>query len=120
MERIVRGVTEAHGAGFDFEWIEGYAAVVNDPGVASLVAEEARALLGPEGVVEIPPLMGGDDFSAYLAEAPGAFVLVGARSEEVASTFPHHHPRFTVDERALRNGVGVLVRSAVALLERPD
>jgi amidohydrolase len=118
IERIARGVTDAYDATFDFDWMDGYAAVVNDPEVAGLVAGEARELLGHDAVQDIPPIMGGDDFSAYLAEAPGAYLLVGARSEVAGSTYPHHHPRFTIDERALRNGVGVLARSTLALLER--
>jgi amidohydrolase len=87
--------------------------------VAGVIAEAASAVVGTGGVVDIPPIMGGEDFSAYLTRAPGAFVLVGARSEEAGSTYPHHHPHFTVDERALLIGVAVLVRSALALLEHP-
>jgi amidohydrolase len=118
IEQIARSITAAFGADCDFRWIEGYAAVVNDPEIAAAVAREGRAVLGAEGVVEIPPIMGGDDFSAYLERAPGAYALVGARSEDAGSTFPHHHPRFTFDETAMRTGTAVLVRSALALLAR--
>jgi amidohydrolase len=119
MARISESVTAAFGAEADFRWVEGYPAVVNDPRVAGVIAEAASAVVGNGGVVDIPPIMGGEDFSAYLARTPGAFVLVGARSEEAESAYPHHHPRFTVDERALPIGVAVLVRSALALLEHP-
>jgi amidohydrolase len=119
MARIAESVAGAFGATADFRWVDGYAAVVNDPHVARVIADAASAVLGADGVVDIPPIMGGEDFSAYLTRAPGAFVLVGARSEEAGSTYPHHHPRFTVDERALPIGVAVLVRSALALLEHP-
>jgi len=119
MARISESVTAAFGAEADFRWVEGYPAVVNDPRVAGVIAEAASAVVGNGGVVDIPPIMGGEDFSAYLARTPGAFVLVGARSEEAESAYPHHHPRFTVDERALPIGFAVLVRSALALLEHP-
>ena len=119
MARIAESVTGAFGATADFRWVEGYAAVVNDPHVAAVIAEAASAVVGADGVVDIPPIMGGEDFSAYLAQTRGAFVLVGARSEHAGSTYPHHHPRFTVDEQALPIGVAVLVRSAIALLEHP-
>jgi amidohydrolase len=118
MERICEQVTGAFGATADFRWIEGYAAVVNDAGIALLIQEEARHVVGDENVVEIAPIMGGEDFSSYLAKAPGVFVLVGSRNPAAGSDFPHHHPRFTVDEAALPIGVAVLVRSALALLER--
>jgi amidohydrolase len=57
--------------------------------------------------------MGGEDFSAYLTAAPGAFFIVGAGSE---ANFPHHHPRFDWDESALRNGIAVFVRLALDYL----
>ena len=47
----------------------------------------------------IDPIMGGDDFSAFLAEAPGCYAFIGAGGE-----YPHHHPRFVIDERALAIG----------------
>ncbi len=53
IERIVRGVTEAHRAGYRFVFEEGYEAVVNDAGVAALVADAARRELGDEMVVEV-------------------------------------------------------------------
>ena len=52
--------------------------------------------------------MGGDDFSAYLAEAPGCYAFIGAGGE-----FPHHHPRFVIDERAL--AIGTRLHVDVAL-----
>jgi len=38
--------------------------------------------------------------------------VVGARNEAVGACYPHHHPRFAIDEAALRNGISVLVRTA--------
>jgi amidohydrolase len=55
--------------------------------------------------------MGGDDFSAYLAEAPGCYAFVGAGGE-----FPHHHPRFVIDERALAIGTRMHVDVARKVL----
>jgi metal-dependent amidase/aminoacylase/carboxypeptidase family protein len=51
-----------------------------------------------------------------LQEAPGAYFFIGTRSDEAASTFPHHHPRFTIDERSLPHGAETLVRAVLAAL----
>lgn len=115
IERVLRGVTEAHGAGYDYTFTEGYAAVVNDADAAALVAEAARREIGGEHVVEVAPIMGGEDFSAYLATVPGVFFFVGAQSVE-AGPVPHHSPRFVIDESALRTGIGVLARTALDAL----
>jgi amidohydrolase len=108
MERILDGVTAAHGATFELDYLDGYAPVVNDARLAALVREEAG-----ERAVDMEPLMAGEDFSAYLRAAPGCFFLVGAGGE---GAFPHHHPRFTVDESALPVGIDIFVRATQRLL----
>ena len=117
MERVLRGVTEAHGAGYSFEYVEGYDPVINDAEAAELVRAAAVAELGEDVLVEQPPIMGGEDFSAYLSHAPGVFFVVGAGEK---GWTPHHHPRFTIDENAFRNGIAVFVRTALDYLgDRP-
>jgi amidohydrolase len=113
LDRVFRGVTEAHGATYTLEYADGYAAVVNDETAAGLVDAAARAELGDGAIMEADPIMGGEDFSAYLERAPGAFFWVGAGSKDA---FPHHHPRFTIDESALRPGMAVFVRTALDYL----
>jgi amidohydrolase len=114
VERIVAGVTQAHAAGYRFDYVEGYLPVDNDPELAARVAAAAARTLGTEAVVD--PIMGGDDFSTYQREAPGVYFMVGARSEEAGATFPHHHPRFTIDERSMENAIAVFVEVSRDLL----
>jgi amidohydrolase len=107
--RILRGVTGAHGATCEFDYAVGYDPVINDPRLAGIVREVA----GADRVVECDPLMAGDDFSAYLRVAPGCFFFVGAGDD---TALPHHHPRFTIDERALPVGIETLARTVVRFL----
>jgi amidohydrolase len=115
IEDVVRGVTSAHGAGYEVDYQHAYAPVINDPEVTGLVLD---ALAGTEGaeLTELAPLMGGDDFSAYLAKAPGCYWFVGCGSEESGATYPHHHPRFRIDERALAVGTRAHVQTALRIL----
>ena len=119
MARIAESVTGAFGATADFRWVEGYAAVVNDPHVAGVIADAASAVWAPTASSTSRRSWAEKTSPPTSRRLPGAFVLVGARSEHAGSTYPHHHPRFTVDEQALPIGVAVLVRSALALLENP-
>jgi amidohydrolase len=114
LERVFRGVTEAHGATYTLAYEEGYAAVINDGTAAEAVLAAARTELGEDAIMEAEPIMGGEDFSAYLAEAPGAFFWVGAGHDDA---IPHHHPRFTIDETAFRSGIAVFVRTALDYLQ---
>jgi amidohydrolase len=110
LEDVVRGITQAHGAGYELDYVMGYAPVVDDVGVTATV----RDALGD--VTAMAPIMGGDDFSAYLAEVPGCYFFVGAGSEEAGATYPHHHPRFRIDERALAVGTRAHVQTALRVL----
>jgi amidohydrolase len=116
VERVVRGVADAHRARYRFEWIEGYAPVVNDAELAARVEAAARAELGDEAIAPPRAVMAGEDFSAYQQVVPGVFFNVGARNEAVGAAYPHHHPRFTIDESALRTGIAVMARTALDLL----
>jgi amidohydrolase len=115
MEQTIAGIAAAHGAGVELDYVDGYDPVVNDARVAQLVAGAVEQVDGVE-LVDIEPITGGDDMTYYLQQTPGAYFFVGTRSEEAGSTFPHHHPRFTIDERSLPHGAETLVRSALAAL----
>jgi amidohydrolase len=112
IEDVARGITTAHGADYGLEYQRGYDPVVNDPRATALV----RSAIEPDAMAELPPIMGGDDFSAYLAKAPGCYAFVGARSEAAGAVHPHHHPAFRIDERALPIGVRLHVDVAVRAL----
>ena len=117
MERVVRGITQAHGAEYEFEYQRGYRPVINDDEVTRAIEETVRDVFGEATLELMPPTMGGEDFSALQQVSPGTFYLVGARNEEKGITRPHHHPRFDIDEDALPVGVKMHVWATLRLLE---
>jgi amidohydrolase len=104
IDEIARGVCAAHGADHALDFQSGYRPVVNEERATRLV----REAIGPDELVDIDPIMGGDDFSAFLAKAPGCYAFIGAGGE-----YPHHHPRFVIDERALATGTRLHVDVAL-------
>ncbi|WP_017437833.1 M20 family metallopeptidase [Saccharococcus caldoxylosilyticus] len=116
MERIIKGITEAHGATYEFEFEYGYRPVINNDEVTRVIEETVREVLGEEAVDHMKPNMGGEDFSAFMQKAPGSFFYVGAGNKEKGIIYPHHHPRFTIDEDALEIGVRLFVHAAFKLL----
>jgi amidohydrolase len=113
MEQIVKGITEAHGAAYSFDYRYGYASVVNDEQVTRAVEELIVEEWGEQALLRMPPMMGGEDFSAFAARVPSCYICLGAGNAEKGIVYPHHHPRFTVDEDALRDGVALFVRGAL-------
>ena len=99
IERIAHQVAAAHRCEAVVEYQDGYRPVVNDAALAGIVAAAAG-----ERLVELEPIMGGEDFSAYQEVAPGCFFVVGGGGPDA---YPHHHPRFTIDEAAIPVAVDV-------------
>ncbi len=113
MEQVIRAVAEAFGASYEFSYHMGYHPVINDAELTQRVRAILEATFGVQAVETYTPSMAGEDFSAYQQHAPGTFFIVGAGGP---SSAPHHHPAFTIDERALSIGVRAFVSVAVHLL----
>jgi len=112
MERVIRGVADAHGATYEFTYERGYRPVVNDAGVTTELQQVVRDVCGAGALAEMRPVMVGEDFSAFQQKAPGTFFFVGAARPVDGAVHPHHHPKFDVDERAFETGVRVFVEAA--------
>lgn len=115
IEQVIKGICEAHGASYSFEYSRGYRPVINSEWVSKEIQTLAHEVVGSDKFVESRPSMGGEDFSAYLEKADGAYFNVGSGSKEADSYWSHHHPRFTIDERALEVGVRMLAAAAFKL-----
>jgi amidohydrolase len=116
MERIIKGVTEAHGAQYEFKYEKGYRPVINDEEATNIMKEALLELYGEEAVLKAMPTMGGEDFSAYGTKAKSCFFFIGAGNQEKGIVYPHHHPRFTIDEEALPIGVRAFVHAVFKFL----
>nr|WP_305033990.1 M20 family metallopeptidase [Ammoniphilus sp. YIM 78166] len=116
MERVIKGITEAHGATYDFKYLTGYLPVINHDEVTKLVEETVREVYGEETISYEKPKMGAEDFSAFMQDTPGCYFFIGAGNEEKGIVYPHHHPRFTIDEDALEMGVRIFVHAVFKIL----
>ena len=110
LRQLAEGICASFGAGCDFHFQDHYPALVNDPEMADFVAEVAAGVVGPENVVRDLVLMGGEDMSFFLREAPGAFLFLGAGNEARGLVHPHHSPRFDFDEAAMPIGAEIFLR----------
>ncbi|WP_391117649.1 M20 family metallopeptidase [Psychrobacillus sp. L3] len=117
MERVLKGITEAHGASYDFEYMFGYRPVINNVEITKVIEEMVHELYGEEAVSLQGPSMVAEDFSAFSHVVPGAYFTIGAGNKEKGIVYPHHHPRFTFDEDAMEYGVNVFVNSAFKYLD---
>lgn len=110
LEQLVRGTCDANGAAYAFRFTPGYASVFNDKALTQVGRQVIQDTFGDRAVLEIDPLMPGEDFSAFLDFSPGFFVELGARNEETGCTVAHHNSRYLMDEKALAYGTEYLFR----------
>jgi len=112
LRAVADAVCRQFGADHSLDWRDGYPPVVNDEREAERFFEVARGLFGADAVKRIRPLMAGEDFAYYLERVPGCFMFVGAGNAECGAVWPHHHPRFDIDERAMLSAARLLVAMA--------
>ncbi|MFL1674159.1 amidohydrolase [Paenibacillus thiaminolyticus] len=117
-ETILQHTCAMHGAEYELEYRVGYPALVNHESEAERVRRVAAGCFGAERVQEADMLMPAEDFAYYMKEVPGCFVLVGAGNGEAAS-YPHHHPRFDIDEPAMLTAGELLAGLACDALMNP-
>jgi amidohydrolase len=103
IKNIVEGVCSAFHAKGEVIYTRGYPAVKNHEKETDVFLEVVQNYLDPEMAFEVPPQMGGEDFAYYLKEKPGIFFYTGAGNSEIGADYPHHHPKFDFDERAMVN-----------------
>lgn len=116
IKEAAENTARAGGLSAKVDYERGYPVLSNDPKMAAFARETAIELFGRSSVVEInEPLMGGEDFAYYLKKAPGAFLRLGSRSGP-STSYPWHHPKFDIDERALPVGARLLAGLAVGFL----
>ncbi|PRY79344.1 amidohydrolase [Alkalibacterium olivapovliticus] len=105
VERKLREMSEHIAAAYDstieLNYTKGYPAIENTPEVVEKVKQSFLSVFPENEVGEVKESMGGEDFAYFLKEKPGAFLRVGAQPPEKEDAYPHHHPKFEIDERAL-------------------
>jgi amidohydrolase len=118
-EKRLREITEetcrTFGATAEIHYDKGYPPVVNDAAMADFVEEVVGKTLGKEKMKAIDPVMGGEDFSYFLQEVPGCFLFFGMGDGQ---DFPHHHPEFDLDEKALPQAAWLMTSVVLEYLEK--
>ncbi|WP_366921997.1 amidohydrolase [Metallumcola ferriviriculae] len=116
-EEIVSSVCTTMGAQYKLTYIPSNPAIINDVGMAKIVAAAAEETLGSPGSVVSELVMAGDDFAEFSRRIPSAFYFVGTGNKEKGTNYPHHHPCFNIDEDTLATGLEMHLRTALAFFE---
>lgn len=116
LERLVKSICEVYGTTYTIRFALSSNPLSNDAEVAGRLRATADQIAGRENVIPFVD-MGGEDFAEFVRRVPGAFVFIGAGNPEADAVYPHHHPKFQIDEDALLTGIEFHVRAALSYLQ---
>jgi amidohydrolase len=98
-------VANLHRAKSEINYVRGVPPVVNEPGTTELLRDAMIARRGVESVEGTEQSLGGEDFSWYLEQVPGAMARLGVRTPGERTVRDLHQGDFDVDEHAITVGV---------------
>ena len=109
---VVEGTARMYGASAKITYTNGYPVVVNHERQTAFAADVAREIAGKDKVdIDVPPVMGAEDFAFMLQERPGAFIFVGN-----GDSAGLHHPAYDFNDEAIPVGTSYWVRLAESAL----
>ena len=117
LKHIAETTCALTGATCEVQYSRGYDALWNHPKETRYLRDIAKEVVGEENVIETPPGMGAEDFTYYIQKVPGTFFNVGAKLDDPSRVFPHHHPRFDFDEKAMLIAAKVFVTAIAKINE---
>jgi len=112
LEQVIASTCHLYGAAYKLDIKLGYPPVVNDELETERFFQVGEQLSGKEAVVLAEQITVAEDFAYYLQQKPGCFIFVGAGNHELGASYPHHHPKFDIDERAILTAAKLLIAMA--------
>ncbi len=120
IERLARGIAEAHGLSAEVNYVPGYPVTVNDDAAYALMTDTVTDLFGAERYVEMPfPEAGAEDFSYVLEQVPGAYIFVSAYpGDDWNTAATNHSPRALFDDVVLADCSALLAEVTLRRLRQ--
>ncbi|MHA7136228.1 M20 family metallopeptidase [Rossellomorea arthrocnemi] len=118
IEQILKGACLSARCKYEYVYERGYPAVVNHAEETDLLIQSVDTVDEVHRVEEIEMQMGGEDFSHYLEHVKGTFFFTGAKPDNVEVAFPHHHPKFDINEKSLLIAAKSLASAAIQYQQR--
>lgn len=118
MIKMAEGIAEAMGGSCEFNVMNGYPYLKNNPELTRRMKTGATEFLGAENVMDLDIWMAAEDFSFYTQQTDACFYRLGTRNESRGLTSSVHTPTFDIDENALEIGAGLMSWLAVRELSQ--
>lgn len=113
IKRTAVNIARGFGAKAQFIPLAEYPLFISDKRVNNLISYSFKTVYPKGRVVQVPQVLGGEDFACYLEKVPGAMFRLGVKNKKVGADKPWHHPSFIADEKSLAVGY-ITMASTVA------
>jgi amidohydrolase len=119
IREIVSGVAASHAAKAEIRWSDRQnPPTVNDTALVESMLPVMRRSIGAENVIQVPPVMGAEDYAYFLKQVPGFMFWLGVGNPAKGITGSLHTPEYDADEASLVTGVRVMANLVLEALER--
>ncbi len=115
--QVIDHVASAMGCEAEIEVESITPAVRNDEKLTKQVQSLAIHVLPGIQIEDNYRTMGSEDMAFFMQDIPGCFIFVGSANDQQNLNYAHHHPRFDIDETALKYGVALITKAALDFLQ---
>lgn len=117
LRSFVDDFLKLNNASGELKIIKGYPFLHNDQQLTDNAFKTTQKLLGIDMVERMSIRMTAEDFSYYSQQVPACFFRLGVRNEAKGIVHGVHHPKFNIDNEALKVGVSSLTAIALQALD---
>jgi amidohydrolase len=119
VREIAAGVAASHGAKAEVSWSpRSNPPTINDTALVEASLPIMRKTLGAENVIQVPPVMGAEDFTYFQKQIPGFMYWLGVGNPAKGITAMLHTADYDADESSLLVGVKVMTNVVLDYLDR--
>ncbi len=112
IKEVCLSIAKSNRGDVDVEFLGSFPATINDEPLTKKFIKSTGKILGEEDIIEIKkPSLGNDDMAYFLEKVPGIYFFLGSHHPEKGIDYPHHHPKFDIEEGFMWVGVAVFVQA---------
>lgn len=116
--RVAENTAKSYRAKVKVDYEQLVIPTINDPEMSAIAEGAVEKTSGKDALITYEKTTGGEDFSFFTQKSPGAFAFVGSKNEKKVDYFPHHHPKFDIDEDALETAAALYAQFAIDFLNK--
>jgi amidohydrolase len=117
LQHLAEHVAATHGCQCEMDWFRENIPLINDAAMTQMMTNAALRVADSKDRIVPYASTASEDFSEFSSRVPGVFVFLGTGNEAKESHYPHHHPRFNIDESVMVKGVELYIRGALAYFD---